>query len=138
MLIKKIVINNGNIITYKMLYIPVGMLLTVYLETFAMKRWIALAIPFSTATLPIFAPLWSSSKLLYFQRVGRTTESNNWFNCIVVSLRYCCLTIFLTIPGVRKARDGLLRCNGGNHTLNISFCLGVYWWIYWWILLKYL
>lgn len=59
---KKIVINNGNIITYKMLYIPVGMLLTVYLETFAMKRWIALAIPFSTATLPIFAPLWSSSK----------------------------------------------------------------------------
>lgn len=35
---KKIVINNGNIITYKMLYIPVGMLLTVYLETFAMKR----------------------------------------------------------------------------------------------------
>lgn len=31
---KKIVINNGNIITYKMLYIPVGMLLTVYLETF--------------------------------------------------------------------------------------------------------
>lgn len=108
---KKIVINNGNIITYKMLYIPVGMLLIVYLETFAMKRWIALAIPFSTATLPIFAPLWSSSKLLYFQRVGRTTESNNWFNCIVVSLRYCWLTIFLTIPGVRKARDGLLRCN---------------------------
>lgn len=35
---KQIVINNGNIITYKMLYIPVWMLLTVYLETFAMKR----------------------------------------------------------------------------------------------------
>lgn len=35
---KKIVINNGNIITYKMLYIPVGMLLTVYLETLNCPR----------------------------------------------------------------------------------------------------
>lgn len=95
---KKIVIDNGNIIIYKMLYILVGMLLTVYLEI-ELPSQSRFQLQLYQFLLPFVL-----HQSYYIQRVGRTTESNNWFNCIVVSLIYCCLTIFLTIPGVKKGQ----------------------------------
>lgn len=63
---KKIVINNGNIIIYKMLYILVGMFLIVYLEIFVMKCWIVFVILFLIVILLIFVFFWFLLKLLFF------------------------------------------------------------------------
>lgn len=68
---KKIVINNGNIIIYKMFYIPVGMLLTVYLEI-ELPSQSRFQLQLYQFLLPFVL-----HQSYYIQRVGRTTESNN-------------------------------------------------------------